>query len=191
MTKKIIVLLMFLAIPSYIFSQDEWKGPKMMGGYLPIGIPESKIPEYGTKRANLVFIVCTQCHEMPSPKMHTKAEWPAVLVKMYKHINHMSDQFDFRMPSEQGKEKILSYFLEYAMPPAPDDIPLHTEVGKLFVENCSDCHTLPSPNLHTADEWEVTASRMQENRKKMGKAEIPPESLDKILTLLKKYSKKD
>jgi hypothetical protein len=31
-------------------------------------------------------IACTQCHALPDPRRHTRAEWPAVVSRMKEHM---------------------------------------------------------------------------------------------------------
>ena len=41
--------------------------------------------------------------------------------------------------------------------------------ASLFKETCSQCHPLPDPKLHSAEEWPKVVEMMRNNMQAMGK----------------------
>ncbi len=39
---------------------------------------------------------------------------------------------------------------------------MNTQQGQAFLQACSDCHQPPSPGMHTASDWDVTLTRMEQ-----------------------------
>ncbi len=56
-------------------------------------------------------------------------------------------------------------------------------------DNCSSCHAVPSPAVHTAKEWPNIIYRMQEHRRMNGYVLITPEELALLLDYLQRHSK--
>jgi len=50
---------------------------------------------------------CSQCHNMPLPKRHTRAEWPGVIARMEGHI----ETYRKKMPSSQGLRNLVAYYV--------------------------------------------------------------------------------
>ena len=65
----------------------------------------------------------------------------------------------------------------------------NTVDARAFVENCSSCHSLRHPNLHTAQEWEEVMNLMDMRRKKRGMAKIDEATRSQILAYLKRNAK--
>ena len=65
----------------------------------------------------------------------------------------------------------------------------NTVDARAFVENCSSCHSLRHPNLHTAQEWEEVVNVMELKREKRGMAKIDEATRLQILAYLKRNAK--
>ena len=63
-----------------MMDQDRMKDmmQEMMSGRLPPGIKPEALPDPGSPGAKFLNSYCTQCHNLPSPLMHTAEEWPVV-----------------------------------------------------------------------------------------------------------------
>jgi len=61
--------------------------------------------------------------------------------------------------------------------------------AQVLKENCSKCHGVPSPAVHTAEEWPNVIYRMQEHRRMTGYSLIVPEELELLLDYLKRNAK--
>ena len=62
----------------------------MMSGRLPPGIEPEDLPETDSTGAKLIVRYCTQCHNLPSPSMHTTEEWTEVAQRMFNRLSWMS-----------------------------------------------------------------------------------------------------
>lgn len=55
---------------------------------------------------------CMQCHQLPNPKQHTAAEWPAVVKRMKRHMRSMGKI----VPSDEEAGRIVMYLSNAARP---------------------------------------------------------------------------
>jgi hypothetical protein len=55
-----------------------------MSGILPPGTTPERLPDPDNPGAKLLSHYCSQCHNLPSPTMHTALEWQSVLTRMVK-----------------------------------------------------------------------------------------------------------
>ena len=151
----------------------------MMPGMLPPGVKPENLPEPDSRGAKLLIRYCGQCHDLPSPFMHGGEEWPAIAGRMFARMSMMSgmqgmSMMDIENPSAQEKETIISYLIKHSMRSiSPNELPAPGSEGAvLFRERCSQCHSLPNPKLHSAEEWPGVVERMQANMKSMGRTVI-------------------
>jgi len=70
--------------------------------------------------------------------------------------------------------------------PLPDQ---ESKQAKLYKHYCSQCHALPSPRAHTAQEWSSVVARMKQTMIKQGKALPDNEQFEEILGYLQRYAK--
>ena len=56
-------------------------------GLPPSGISPTDLPDPGSPGANLIATYCAQCHNLPSPGMHSGTDWPSVVRRMWLRIN--------------------------------------------------------------------------------------------------------
>lgn len=148
---------------------------RMMGPMLPPGLGPEELPDAGSPGATLVARFCGQCHDIPSPAMHTRDEWPRVESRMFARMSMMSDMpmmqgMGMESPSPDEQKEIVSYMISHAMkPPEPGALPEPGSAAALsFKTVCSQCHPLPDPKLHTAGEWPGVVERMRGHMKEMG-----------------------
>jgi len=151
----------------------------MMGKMPVVGIKPEELPEHESRAAKLYGNYCSQCHALPSPKAHSAREWEESFAKMDARMqmmgsmkmNEMCMMMNIQVPNEEEKRLILSYLKENGLEEiARDQLPsVDTEGAKLFENTCTQCHALPNPFLHTAQEWPEVVERMRKNMKLMGK----------------------
>lgn len=158
-------------------------------GLPPPGFHREQLPEAESRPAALLQVYCTQCHGLPTPLMHSAAEWPTLLRRMEARSRtlryrmkgpHLEGALGERVlfgltssfvPSPADRDTLLQYLQAHALPVAereeiPDD-----EAGKLYLEKCAICHEVPDPAAHTAEEWaQEVVPRMQGN---MGASGLP------------------
>ncbi len=87
---------------------------RMMPGMLPKGIIPEDLPDPDSRGARLVGRYCSQCHELPSPVLHTAQEWPPIADRMFARMSMMSGMMNVDSPSPDDQERIVAYLKQYA-----------------------------------------------------------------------------
>jgi hypothetical protein len=181
-------------------------GP-MLERILPPTFAPAELPEPGSEGARLTLRYCVQCHNLANPAMHHAAKWPAVVDRMVVRMEGrgnmgalMSEMMaGVKAPPEDETRSIVAYLQKHAQTPL--DTRSYPEVnrpsGEAFRLACNQCHVLPDPKRHTADEWPKVVARMQENMEWMnrvvGTKPVPGEPelrVEEINAFLAKYAKK-
>lgn len=163
---------------------------QMMGGLLPPGIKAQDLPDPESQGAKALNTYCTQCHSLPSPRMHTAEDWPRVAGRMLARERMMAGMRGMMMrvkaPTPQDEEALLQYLKTHAMHalgpgavPAPD-----SPDAALFQQTCAQCHALPDPKQHAASEWSAIVERMRQNMIAMGRREITDREANEITAYL-------
>lgn len=181
-----------------------WGGSGMcpMGRQMPaVPFPENELPDPASPGAATFKRYCMQCHVLPSPNAHTAAEWDASLDRMVHRMRMMeSEQTSswgkwmpaIAAPSEADVAHLRGYLKENALKPAPETL-APTEKGpggEGFARVCSQCHALPDPALHTAEEWPDVVSRMHLNMQRMGVTSPEPQERAQILAFLTAHARR-
>jgi cytochrome c5 len=97
-------------------------GRGMMGGMpsrdvVPPGTRPEDLPSPESRGAALVNQYCTQCHNLPSPLLHSAAEWPQVVERMRQNITTLK-----RTPfTSAEREAIVRYLQEHARNRSPEE----------------------------------------------------------------------
>jgi len=93
----------------------------MMGERMPPGIDPANLPDLQSEGALLIQRYCNQCHNLPSPGLHTAAEWPTVVARMNHRMQMMSGRGkmwmmrDIKAPSQQELDTLLTYLQANAL----------------------------------------------------------------------------
>ncbi|MFL6565462.1 MAG: hypothetical protein ACJ8G5_11075 [Burkholderiales bacterium] len=181
-------------------------GP-MLERILPPTFAPAKLPEPGSEGARLTLRYCVQCHNLANPAMHHATKWPAIVDRMVVRMEGrgnmgqlMSEMMaGVKAPREEETHAIVEYLQKYAQ--IPLDTRRYPEVnrptGEAFRTACNQCHVLPDPKRHTADEWPKVVARMQENMEWMnrvvGSQPVPGEPqlrIEEINAFLRKYARR-
>ncbi len=164
-----------------------------MPGIIPRGINPDALPDAQGRGAVLLTIYCVQCHDLPTPTMHTAEEWHAVLERMDGHIQARRGGMMSRvaMPSKKDWDTLHNYLTEHSQTPldprAYND--LDTPEGEAFQTTCSRCHAAPDPAQHLASEWPRTVLRMKYNMAD-ARQEVPDETTTElIVSYLQRHSR--
>lgn len=167
---------------------------RMMGGALPYGTDPALLPEPHSAGAHLLQQFCTQCHNLPDPRLHTASEWPGLVARMNRRMQMMGGMMHGMMgvvaPTGAELDTLLAYLQHYAFKPIdPARYPdLDTTAGRAFGTFCAQCHSPPDPRLHPAQEWPAVVARMRGHMTDMGKA-VPDETTTReILGFLEQES---
>ena len=180
-------------------------GP-MLERILPPTFAPEQLPERRSEGARLTLRYCVQCHNLANPAMHHAEKWPALVDRMVLRMEGrgnmgplMSEMMSgVQAPSAEEKRAIVAYLQKHAQ--APLDPQRYPEVnrpsGEAFRLACKQCHVLPDPARHTADEWPQVVARMQENMEWMnrvvGSKPVPGEPqlrLEEINAFLRRYAR--
>jgi hypothetical protein len=210
------VLVIFLAFIGSVLADEisdarkRWEssphGP-MLERILPPTFAVEQLPERDSRGAKLVIGYCVQCHNLPNPAMHHAAKWPAVVHRMVLRMEGKGNMgvlmaemmAGVKAPSGEDSQAIVDYLERYAQKPLdPVRYPeVNRPSGEAFRLACSQCHTLPDPQRHTAEEWRAVVARMQENMEWMnrvvGSRPMPGEPelrVEEINAFLGKYARK-
>lgn len=152
------------------------------------------LPEPGSTGARLVGRYCGQCHEIPDPTMHTADRWVPSVAEMVRYMNLPAGRKAMEQPgapSSEETDEILAYLKAHAHPGLDMEAykaALASEAGRDFRETCNQCHGLPDPRQHTADEWPWVVRRMRKNM--LYKDIQPPDkaATARIVGFLQKYA---
>ena len=165
---------------------------------LPVRLKPSELPEAHSDGARLTARYCVQCHALPSPAMHGPGRWEAVVKRMLPRMRGEGNQGRLMHEMMQGLlapdagqvSTIVDYLARHGQRPLPmtgHDAPgqdrrtptvpgrprlseaLAGKEGRMFVAACSQCHELPDPGRHRADEWPAVITRMQDNMQWMNR----------------------
>lgn len=159
---------------------QRWRMISSLGPGLPPRnyLPED-LPESGSRGAGLLQVYCIQCHWLPSPQMHSSAEWPVLVRRNLLRMEQLNNRLggplttgivgetvmagyqNPEIPADADVDTLIAYLQKYALPVAS---PGELSAGpgrELFVRKCSVCHETPAPSAHTATGWERTVGDMQ------------------------------
>lgn len=171
--------------------EKRWRMISSVGtGLPPTDFRREDLPEPDSRAAALMEAYCTQCHGLPTPRMHAADEWPVLLRRMLARavtLEHrmggtttegllsdlmMAGMARSAVPSPADQDTLLAYLQRNALPTASEEEMPEGELGQLVVRNCAICHEAPDPDAHTPAEWEnEVVPRMQAN---MGRMALPP-----------------
>jgi cytochrome c5 len=174
---------------------------------LPPTFEPAQLPEPGSAGAQLTLRYCVQCHNLPNPAMHHAAKWRPTVDRMVKRMQGrgnlgvlMSEMMaGVKAPSPDETRALVAYLRKHAQKPLdPKRYPaLDQPAGEAFRIACSQCHALPDPKRHTAEEWRAVVERMQENMQWMNRVVAsqpasgePQLRIDEINAFLAKYARK-
>jgi cytochrome c5 len=175
----------------------------MMSGVVPSGIEPGDLPDSSSEGAKLVVKYCAQCHDLPSPLMHTANEWPGITERMFNRMSMcsrmsgtgmmgkmggmemggMMGMMNIAAPSAKEQGVIVAYMKAHSLKSiGPGMLPSPGSKGAmLFAATCTQCHALPDPRQHSAQEWPGVVARMQRNMASMGKT-VPDASTLRLIT---------
>ncbi|UCF19662.1 MAG: hypothetical protein JSU87_17385 [Gemmatimonadota bacterium] len=159
---------------------QRWRMISSIGvGLPPNDFRAEDLPEPGSRGAGLLQVYCVQCHWLPTPQMHSAAEWPILvkrnLLRMQQLQNRLggpltqglvgemvlSGYETAEIPAPADVDTLLAYLRRYALPTAVPEELTEGRGGDLFMQKCSVCHELPSPGAHTATGWDRLLVKMQ------------------------------
>jgi hypothetical protein len=181
-------------------------GP-MLERILPPTFEAAQLPERDSRGAKLVLGYCVQCHNLANPAMHHAEKWPGIVRRMVLRMQGKGNMGTLmaemmagvKAPSEADTTAIIEYLSRHGQTPLdPARYPeVNRPSGEAFRLACNQCHVLPDPKRHTAQEWRAVVARMQENMEWMnrvvGSKPMPGEprlAVEEINAFLAKYARR-
>lgn len=172
---------------------------------LPPTFEARQLPEPGSRGAQLSLRYCVQCHNLPNPAMHEALKWPGIVERMVMRMEGrgnlgtlMSEMMaGVKAPNAEETRSLIDYLRRHAQTPLdPNRYPeIYRASGEAFRLACNQCHALPDPKRHTAEQWRAVVARMQENMEWMnrvvGSQPVPGEPqlrIEEITAFLEKYA---
>jgi len=181
-------------------------GP-MLERILPPGYEPRMLPEPDSRGAALTVRYCVQCHNLPNPAMHHAVKWQKIVERMALRMHGRGNMGELmhemmagvKAPSAVEEKALVAYMRKHSQKPLdPKRYPeVNQPSGEPFKLACQQCHVLPDPQRHTADEWRRVVARMKTNMEWMnrvvGTRPIPGEPnlrIEDIEAFLAKYARK-
>ncbi len=159
---------------------QRWRMISSIGpGLPPNDYKAEDLPEPGARGAGLLQVYCIQCHWLPTPRMHSAAEWPILVKRNLLRMQQLSDRLggplttgivgevvmagyqNPEIPSPADVDTLIAYLQKYALPVAQPGELTDGPGRELFIQKCSVCHELPSPRAFTARSWDRILGQMQ------------------------------
>jgi cytochrome c5 len=136
----------------------------------PPGVSPSDLPEPASQGAQLTARYCAQCHELPSPGMHSATDWPSIARRMWLRTELLSPALGVKVPTMAERFAILDYLTGHALQVSGANLPAG-QGRDAFSRVCSQCHALPDPRVHSREDWPTVFARMERNMERM---KVPP-----------------
>jgi hypothetical protein len=159
---------------------QRWRMVSSIGvGLPPNDFKPEDLPEPGSRGAGLLQVYCIQCHWLPTPQMHSAAEWPILVRRNLLRMEQLNSRLggplttglvgetvmtgyeNPEIPAPADVDTLLAYLQRYALPVALRGELTPGPGRELFVRKCSVCHETPSPRAHTASGWDRIVGEMQ------------------------------
>ncbi|KPJ94159.1 MAG: hypothetical protein AMJ53_05820 [Gammaproteobacteria bacterium SG8_11] len=152
---------------------------------IPKGLNPEALPDPESRGATMLTLYCVQCHDLPTPSMHTAQEWQRVVDRMEKEMQQRRGGVLIRvmMPPEKDWKILRTYLADNAQKPLDKSqyTDLDTPAGQAFETTCSQCHAAPDPAQHSPNEWARVVLRMKSNIMAAGK-EMPDDVTVELIT---------
>lgn len=155
---------------------------------IPFGLTADQLPDPQSKGAALLASYCSQCHNLPSPKMHSTGDWSMRFEKMMDHALLLAGaSSNVKIPADKEKKEIVSYLEKNGFRGLPANSPLRGEPQVFnIIWHCSVCHDVPDPDQFPAKEWGKIVDRMNGYRKKQGREEMSNSDRKVVINFLEK-----
>ena len=155
----------------------------------PPGVNAADLPEPNTKGAQLLVQYCAQCHNLPTPGMHSATDWPSIARRMWLRMEWLPPTLGVKVPTMAERFGMLDYLTGNALRVSAANLPPGPG-RETFELVCSRCHALPDPRVHSPADWPTVFSRMQQNMERMKVAPLTGAQTSDILLYLQSTGRK-
>jgi len=146
----------------------------------PPGVTAADLPEPNSKGAQLVGQYCGQCHNIPTPQMHSATDWPSIARRMWLRMELLPPTLGVKVPAAAERFVMLDYLNTNALKVSGSTLP--PGAGReAFSQVCSRCHALPDPRVHSREDWATVYARMERNMERM---KVPPPTREQTSDIL-------
>ncbi len=149
----------------------------------PPGVTPADLPEPNAKGAQLMGQFCAQCHNLPTPAMHSGTDWPSIARRMWLRMEWLPPTLGVKVPTMAERFAMLDYMTANALKVSAANLPQGAG-RESFQLVCSRCHALPDPRVHSPADWPAVYSRMQQNMERMKVAPLTRAETSDILLYL-------
>jgi len=132
----------------------------------PSGIAPGDLPDPQARGAQLLVSYCGQCHALPAPTAHSATDWPSVARRMWLRMDFLPASLEVQVPTAADRYTILNYLTSNALQISGSVLPAGRGRDE-FAIVCSQCHALPDPRVHSAQDWPTVFARMERNMERM------------------------
>jgi cytochrome c5 len=147
----------------------------------PPGVAPGDLPDPQSRGAQLLIQFCTQCHALPAPTQHSATDWPSVARRMWLRMEFLPESLGIRVPTPADRFEIITYLNNNALKVSGTVLPAGKGRDEFSVV-CSQCHALPDPRVHSAEDWPTVYSRMERNMERM-QVQAPSGSVSRDILL--------
>ena len=154
----------------------------------PPDVKPADLPEPNSRGAQLVSQFCAQCHNLPTPAMHSATDWPSVARRMWLRMEWLPATLGVKVPAMAERFVMLDYLTANALKVSAANLPAGAG-RESFELVCSRCHALPDPRVHSPADWPAVFSRMQQNMERMKVAPLTRSQTSDILLYLQSTGK--
>ncbi len=165
---------------SWLNHQDELLLAAANVALPPPGVQAADLPDPNSKGAQLVVQYCGQCHNLPSPQMHSATDWPSIARRMWLRMELLPATLQVKVPTAAERFAILDYLNTNALKVSGSTLPAGPG-REAFSQVCSRCHALPDPRTHSREDWPTVFARMERNMERM---KVPPATREQATDLL-------
>ena len=145
----------------------------------PPGIQIEDLPDPQSAGARMLQSYCVTCHSLPSPAMHSATDWPSVVRRMWLRMDLLDPQYAIPTPQLGERIVLLDYLTTNSLKVSRANLP-DAPGRQSFVNTCAQCHELPDPHQHSAQDWFVTVRRMNDHMRAILQRELTTAEIDEI-----------
>jgi cytochrome c5 len=149
----------------------------------PPDVKPADLPEPNSKGAQFLGQYCAQCHNLPTPAMHSATDWPSIARRMWLRMEWLPPKLGVKVPAMAERFAMLDYLTANALKVSAANLPKGPG-RETFELVCSRCHALPDPRVHSPVDWPAVFSRMQQNMERMKVAPLTRSQTSDILLYL-------
>lgn len=147
---------------------------------LPPPLTAAELPQPNSRNAQLVAGYCGQCHNIPSPLMHSATDWPSIARRMWLRMELLPPSHGVKVPTAAERFAILEYLTTNALRISGASLP--PGIGRdAYSQVCSRCHGLPDARAHSREDWATVYARMERNMERM---KVPPPTRQQATDIL-------